>query len=42
MSDLMRLPRNDEGIETALGLLKQRLGDRFVTGRRSANSMVTR
>lgn len=32
MSDLMRLPRNDEGIETALGLLKQRLGDRFVTG----------
>ncbi len=32
MSDLMRLPRNDEGIETALGLLKQRLGDRFATG----------
>ena len=32
MSDLMRLPRNDDGIETALGLLKQRLGDRFATG----------
>jgi D-lactate dehydrogenase (cytochrome) len=32
MSELMHLPRNDEGIQTVLGLLKQRFGDRFDTG----------
>jgi len=32
MSDLMQLPRNEDGIATALGLLKQRFGDRFATG----------
>jgi len=33
MSGLMQLPRNEDGIATALGLLKQRFGDRFATGR---------
>ena len=32
MSELMQLPRNEDGIKTALGLLKQRFGDRFATG----------
>lgn len=32
MSNQNTLPRNETGIETALGILKQRFGDRFQTG----------
>ncbi len=32
MADLLDLPRNDEGIGTAVALLKQRFGDRMDTG----------
>ncbi|HWK64348.1 MAG TPA: FAD-linked oxidase C-terminal domain-containing protein [Rhizobiaceae bacterium] len=33
LSDLTVVGRNEAGIETALGILKQRLGDRFQTGK---------
>ena len=32
MTELMELPRNEEGIAAVLGILKQRFGDRFETG----------
>ncbi len=32
LSDLKRVERNESGIETALGILKQRFGERFQTG----------
>ncbi len=32
LSDLRRVERNEAGIETVLGILKQRLGERFQTG----------
>jgi D-lactate dehydrogenase (cytochrome) len=32
LSDVVRVERNEEGIATVLGILKQRLGDRFQTG----------
>ena len=32
MTDVLALPRNEVGIETALGVLKQRFGDRLQTG----------
>lgn len=32
LSDLMTIPRNDAGIEAALGILKQTFGERFQTG----------
>ncbi|HHZ08297.1 MAG TPA: FAD-binding protein [Rhizobiales bacterium] len=32
LSDLRRVERNEEGIEKVLGILKQRLGERFQTG----------
>ncbi|MEM7300172.1 MAG: FAD-linked oxidase C-terminal domain-containing protein [Pseudomonadota bacterium] len=32
LSDVVRLERNESGIETTLGILKQRFGDRFHTG----------
>ncbi|WP_071675354.1 FAD-binding oxidoreductase [Nioella nitratireducens] len=32
MADMLDLPRNDEGISTAVGLLKQRFGERLETG----------
>jgi len=32
MGQVLDLPRNETGIETALGVLKQRFGDRFQTG----------
>jgi D-lactate dehydrogenase (cytochrome) len=32
LSDLKKVPRNEEGIAAVLGVLKQRLGERFQTG----------
>src|SRR5262245_58656470 len=32
LSDLRRVPRDEEGIAAALGILKQRFGERFQTG----------
>ena len=32
MVQVTELPRNDAGIETALGILKQRFGEKFQTG----------
>ena len=32
LSDLRRVPRNEEGIASAVGILKQRFGERFQTG----------
>src|SRR6476469_7049115 len=32
LSDLRRVPRNEEAVATVLGVLKQRFGERFQTG----------
>src|SRR5687768_11341312 len=32
LSDLRRIPRNEEGVGIVLGVLKQRFGERFQTG----------